>query len=80
MINRLERSKVEKPVDLQMEREQRDKEETHKAKMEDVERRANEKIEREERKKADDIKNYVGFMDSSKMTSNQDPVDLDDFM
>eukprot|EP01061_Rhynchopus_euleeides_P034076 TRINITY_DN57763_c0_g1_i1.p1 TRINITY_DN57763_c0_g1~~TRINITY_DN57763_c0_g1_i1.p1 ORF type:complete len:207 (+),score=102.48 TRINITY_DN57763_c0_g1_i1:61-681(+) len=80
IINPLEKSKIEKPVDLAAEREQRDKEERHEAKMAEVARREQEKKDRVEREKANDIKNYVGFMDSSNMTSNKDGVDLDDFM
>ena len=83
VVNRLERSKVEKVVDFRAEREQRDKEERHVLKMADVARRELEKAEKEERKKSDDIKNYVGFMDSANMTTNKDATEedlLDDFM
>eukprot|EP00754_Rhynchopus_humris_P038752 Rhum_TRINITY_DN21360_c0_g1::Rhum_TRINITY_DN21360_c0_g1_i1::g.173869::m.173869 len=83
VVNRLERSKVEKVVDFRAEREQRDKEERHVLKMAEVARREKEKAEKEERKKSDDIKNYVGFMDSANMTTNKDATEedlLDDFM
>eukprot|EP01064_Diplonema_japonicum_P023317 TRINITY_DN33754_c0_g1_i1.p1 TRINITY_DN33754_c0_g1~~TRINITY_DN33754_c0_g1_i1.p1 ORF type:complete len:230 (+),score=87.84 TRINITY_DN33754_c0_g1_i1:70-690(+) len=80
IINPLEKTKTERPVDLQAEREQRDKEIQHEEKMRLVEKREQEKLQRVEDKKKSDLKNYVGFMDTSNMTSNQDPVDLDDFM
>ena len=80
VINRLERTKVERVVDLQAEREQRDKEERHEEKMALVAKQQADKVQREEDKKKADLKAYVGFGDSTLTTSNQTPVDLDDFM
>eukprot|EP01059_Diplonema_ambulator_P033247 TRINITY_DN6874_c0_g1_i1.p1 TRINITY_DN6874_c0_g1~~TRINITY_DN6874_c0_g1_i1.p1 ORF type:complete len:224 (+),score=97.51 TRINITY_DN6874_c0_g1_i1:54-674(+) len=80
IINPLEKTKREKEVNLQVEREQRDKEERHEEKMKMLEQKEADKKQREEEKKNADLKNYVGFMDSSNMTSNKDGIDLDDFM
>eukprot|EP01060_Flectonema_neradi_P005446 TRINITY_DN1362_c4_g1_i1.p1 TRINITY_DN1362_c4_g1~~TRINITY_DN1362_c4_g1_i1.p1 ORF type:complete len:228 (+),score=64.37 TRINITY_DN1362_c4_g1_i1:64-684(+) len=80
VINRLEKTKVEKTVDLQAEREQRDKEQRHEEKMALVAKQQAEKLKREEDKKKADLKAYVGFGDSTLTTSNKEPVDLDDFM
>ncbi|KAJ9450873.1 Coiled-coil domain-containing protein 25-like protein [Diplonema papillatum] len=80
IINPLEKTKTERPVDLKWEREQRDTEERHEERMAAVAKKDAEKLQREEDRRKADLKNYVGFTDTSNMTSNKEPIDLDDFM
>jgi len=81
VINRLNKTKVEKTIDFRAEREARDAEERGKERKEKAERERQEKEEIERRKKEASLRSYDNMFDESRMTSNvNNVVDEDDFM
>ncbi|XP_023327206.1 coiled-coil domain-containing protein 25 isoform X1 [Eurytemora carolleeae] len=81
IINRLNKTKVEKEVDFRGEREQRDKEEREdkKKKMKKIEEQKKE--EEKKRKEEAELRSYSNLMKEEKMKSNKDGgSDSDDFM
>lgn len=81
VVNRLNKTKLEKKPDLRAEREERDKREreTQKARMK--EEKQKEKEEEEQKRKEAELRSYSSLMRSENMTSNQDKgYDSDDFM
>jgi hypothetical protein len=82
IINRLEKTRVEKFPDLQAEREERDREERHTQKMAMLAAREEEKRALEESKKLAQERQYLTLQDSDNMTKNQgnNAALEDDFM
>lgn len=86
ITNAQERSRRQRAMtedEFRKEREDRDREIAHEEKMAGIARREEEKRQLEERKKAQDVKNYSGWGETNAelKTSNQDNANLeDDFM
>ncbi|CAD5115773.1 DgyrCDS4717 [Dimorphilus gyrociliatus] len=82
IVNRLNKTKVDKKdVDLQAEREERDRKEREVQKAKLREQKKREKEEEEKRQKELEVRSYKSLMKSENMTSNQDDGnDSDDFM
>jgi len=82
IVNRLNKTKVEKKYDLKESREARDAEERNKEKAETHRRMLREKQDEERRKKEASLRSYDNMFDSSRMTSNASNLgqDEDDFM
>ncbi|XP_057294767.1 coiled-coil domain-containing protein 25-like [Hydractinia symbiolongicarpus] len=81
IINRLNKTKVEKEIDYRALREQRDQAEQREAKKKIQEEKALKKLAEAEKAEQKELKNYSSLMVESNMTSNVDnPIDEDDFM
>lgn len=81
IINRLNKTKVEKEENFRARREERDAKERKKLKKIENEQKALKKKQEQERLEQQDIKNYTSLMVETNMTSNVDnPIDEDDFM
>jgi|Transcript_37969 hypothetical protein len=82
IINKLEKTRVEKFPDLQAEREQRDKEERHEAKMAMLAQKEEEKRLAEERKEQAALRSYNTLQDTDNMIGNAGDNSAleDDFM
>eukprot|EP01111_Echinosteliopsis_oligospora_P011782 TRINITY_DN395_c0_g1_i1.p1 TRINITY_DN395_c0_g1~~TRINITY_DN395_c0_g1_i1.p1 ORF type:complete len:191 (-),score=50.63 TRINITY_DN395_c0_g1_i1:54-626(-) len=80
IVNRLNKTKVERNPDLAADREQRDKEERHIRKKEVVEQKRKEKEEAEKHRQEKEMRSYSNIMKSENMRSNKDVDDDDDFM
>eukprot|EP00667_Euglena_gracilis_P019989 EG_transcript_21536 len=82
IINKLEKTRVEKFPDLQAEREERDREERHTAKMKMLAEKEEEKQQLEEKRRLAEARQYLTLQDSALMTGNQgNNAELeDDFM
>jgi len=83
IVNRLNKTKEEKPVDLRQMREDRDAEERTKEKAEKKKQEMRDKEDLEKKKKEASLRRYDNMFDSAKMTSNTDNVGMDegdDFM
>eukprot|EP01012_Entosiphon_sulcatum_P065111 TRINITY_DN93974_c0_g1_i1.p1 TRINITY_DN93974_c0_g1~~TRINITY_DN93974_c0_g1_i1.p1 ORF type:complete len:216 (-),score=51.08 TRINITY_DN93974_c0_g1_i1:83-709(-) len=70
IINRLEKTRIEKDPDLEAERNERDAEERRKQKQVMLQQQEKERVEMEERKRAAELRSYTTLQDSDKMTSN----------
>jgi len=81
IVNRLNKTKVEKEVDLAGERERRDAEGRQEKKHLALEQKKKEKEVTEKRKQEADLRTYTAIMKPEKMKSNRDMAsDDDDFM
>ncbi|KAN0011830.1 hypothetical protein ACTFIV_000492 [Dictyostelium citrinum] len=81
IINRIEKTREKREVDLMHERDARDKSERHEKRKEQEEKRRAEKKAYEEKQKMEDIKKYTSIMKPDNMKSNKyNPTDDDDFM
>lgn len=81
IIKYLNKTKVQKEVDLKKEREDYDKNRQRELKKEKELQRIREEKERQEKKKQKELLHYVGFFDEGQMTSNKDITEDDfDFM
>ena len=81
IVNRLNKTKVEKQVDFRAERENRDKLEREDKKRQFKKEEDAKKEEEKERKAAAEMRSYSNLMTEEKMTSNRDGGDdSDDFM
>lgn len=81
IVNRLNKTKVEKKPDLRTEREERDRRERETQKEKLREEKQKEKEEEEKKKQEAELRSYSSLMRSENMTSNQDAgYDSDDFM
>ncbi|XP_074650667.1 coiled-coil domain-containing protein 25-like [Tubulanus polymorphus] len=81
IVNRLNKTKVEKNPDLQQEKESREREEREKKKREDRELRKLEKEEEKRKQEIADMKSYKTLHVEENMTSNyNDGNESDDFM
>ncbi|XP_054281816.1 coiled-coil domain-containing protein 25 [Macrosteles quadrilineatus] len=80
IVNRLNKTKTTKEVDLRAEREERDRLEREDQKK--IQRALREKQKEEEKKKKEEaeLRSYTTLMKPEMMTSNQDGNDSDDFM
>ncbi|KAK2185517.1 hypothetical protein NP493_232g03002 [Ridgeia piscesae] len=83
IVNRLNKTKVEKKPDLREEREERDRKERETQKTIMRAQKEKEKEEAEKRAKEAELRSYSNLMKAENMTSNQDGGDgyeSDDFM
>lgn len=81
IVNRLNKTKVEKFPDLKEEKEDRDRSERNKAKKLMKEQKEKEKLELKKRKEEQSLRSYDSLFDNSEMQSNQNiDEDSDDFM
>jgi len=83
VINRLNKTKVEKEVDFRMERERRDKEEREERKKQYKKMEEAKKAEEKKRKDEEELRSYSNIMKEENMSSNKDAAggnDSDDFM
>ncbi|XP_060549099.1 coiled-coil domain-containing protein 25 isoform X1 [Pantherophis guttatus] len=80
ILNRLEKTKVERFPDLAAEKEARDREERNEKKAQIQEIKRKEKEEMKKKKELEDLRSYSSLMKAENMTSNQDGNDSDDFM
>merc|ERR1712080_244115 len=72
IVNRLEKTKIEKTIDFRLERETRDKEEREKAKAEQKKEKQAEKEKQKEREKQAEVRSYRSLMVDADMKSNKD--------
>jgi len=80
IVNRLNKTKVEKTVDFRQERENRDRKEREQKKhlqREQKKREEEESLRKEEEKR---LRSYDTLMKEENMTTNKDGNDSDDFM
>jgi len=81
VVNRLNKTKVERQVDLRAEREERDREERDDKKRELRVQKEREKAEEKRKQEAAAMRSYTTLMKEDKMKSNQENnEDSDDFM
>ncbi|KAK2155034.1 hypothetical protein LSH36_251g06009 [Paralvinella palmiformis] len=81
IVNRLNKTKVEKHPDLRADREERDRQEREERKAELRELKKREKEEAEKMQKEAELRSYTNLMTQDKMTANIDAEnDSDDFM
>nr|ACO51857.1 Coiled-coil domain-containing protein 25 [Aquarana catesbeiana] len=80
ILNRLEKTKVERSPDLAAEKESRDREERNEKKAQIQEVKKREKEEVKKKKELEDLRSYSSLMRSENMSSNQDGNDSDEFM
>ncbi|XP_006906399.3 coiled-coil domain-containing protein 25 isoform X1 [Pteropus alecto] len=80
ILNRLEKTKMERFPDLAAEKECRDREERNekKAQIQDMKRK--EKEEMKKKREMDELRSYSSLMKVENMSSNQDGNDSDEFM
>ncbi|XP_066468098.1 coiled-coil domain-containing protein 25 isoform X1 [Tiliqua scincoides] len=80
ILNRLEKTKVERFPDLEAEKEARDREERNEKKAQIQEMKRKEKEEMKKKKEMEELRSYSSLMKSENMSCNQDGNDSDDFM
>ena len=81
IVNRLNKTKVEKELDFRAERERRDKNERDDKKRQFKKDEEAKKAEEKARKEAAELRSYDRLMTDEKMSSNKDgDCDSDDFM
>lgn len=81
IIKYLNKTKVQKDIDLKKEREDYDKNKQRELKKERELQRLKEQKEKEEKRKQKEMLHYVGFFDETAMKTNKDmQEDFDDFM
>ncbi|XP_009273387.1 PREDICTED: coiled-coil domain-containing protein 25 isoform X2 [Aptenodytes forsteri] len=80
ILNRLEKTKVERFPDLAAEKEARDREERNEKKAQIQEMKRKEKEEMKKKKEQEELRSYSSLMKAENMSSNQDGNDSDDFM
>ncbi|XP_053239864.1 coiled-coil domain-containing protein 25 isoform X2 [Podarcis raffonei] len=80
ILNRLEKTKVERFPDLAAEKESRDREERNEKKAQIQEMKRKEKEEVKKKKEMEELRSYSSLMKAENMSSNQDGNDSDDFM
>ena len=76
IVNRLNKTKVEKNVNLALERKMRDEEERSETKQTQKEKLKKEQEERETKKKQEDLLHYTSIMKKDQMRSNQHDGDV----
>uniref|UniRef100_A0A3Q3ITU1 Coiled-coil domain-containing protein 25 n=1 Tax=Monopterus albus TaxID=43700 RepID=A0A3Q3ITU1_MONAL len=79
IVNRLEKTKVERFPDLVAEKESRDREERNEKKAQLQEQKRKEKEEQKRKKEMEEL-SYTTLMKSENMMTNEDGYDSDDFM
>jgi len=81
VINRLNKTKVEKEVDFRMEREKRDRADREERKKQFKKMEEAKKLEEQKRKEEAELRSYSNIMKEENMTSNKNcDSDSDDFM
>lgn len=80
ILNRLEKTKLEKFPDLAAEKEGRDREERNEKKAQIQEMKRKEKEEMKKKREMDELRSYSSLMKVENMSSNQDGNDSDEFM
>ncbi|XP_004848455.1 coiled-coil domain-containing protein 25 isoform X2 [Heterocephalus glaber] len=80
ILNRLEKTKLERFPDLAAEKEGRDREERNEKKAQIQEMKRREKEEMKKKKEMDELRSYSSLMKAENMSSNQDDNDSDEFM
>ncbi|XP_053434558.1 coiled-coil domain-containing protein 25 isoform X1 [Nycticebus coucang] len=80
ILNRLEKTKIERFPDLAAEKEGRDREERNEKKAQIQEMKRKEKEEMKKKKEMDELRSYSSLMKVENMSSNQDGNDSDEFM
>ncbi|XP_019063054.1 coiled-coil domain-containing protein 25 isoform X3 [Fukomys damarensis] len=80
ILNRLEKTKLERFPDLAAEKEGRDREERNEKKAQIQEMKRREKEEMKKKKEMDELRSYSSLMKAENMSSNQDGNDSDEFM
>ncbi|KAM9354716.1 coiled-coil domain-containing protein 25 isoform 1-T1 [Pholidichthys leucotaenia] len=80
IVNRLEKTKVERFPDLAAEKESRDHEERNEKKAQLQEQKKREKEEQKRKKEMEELKSYSSLMKTENMKTNEDGYDSDDFM
>ncbi|KAL0612789.1 Coiled-coil domain-containing protein 25, partial [Plecturocebus cupreus] len=79
ILNRLEKTKVERFPDLAAEKECRDREERNEKKAQIQEMKRREKEEMKKKREMDELRSYSSLMKVENMSSNQDGNDSDEF-
>ncbi|XP_008049888.1 coiled-coil domain-containing protein 25 isoform X2 [Carlito syrichta] len=80
ILNRLEKTKMERFPDLAAEKECRDREERNEKKAQIQEMKRKEKEEMKKKREMDELRSYSSLMKVENMSSNQDGNDSDEFM
>ncbi|XP_066134671.1 coiled-coil domain-containing protein 25 isoform X1 [Saccopteryx bilineata] len=80
ILNRLEKTKMERFPDLAAEKECRDREERNEKKAQIQEMKRREKEEMKKKREMDELRSYSSLMKAENMSSNQDGNDSDEFM
>ncbi|KAM5229607.1 coiled-coil domain-containing protein 25 isoform 4-T4 [Hipposideros larvatus] len=80
ILNRLEKTKMERFPDLAAEKECRDREERNEKKAQIQEMKRKEKEEMKKKREMDELRSYSSLMKAENMSSNQDGNDSDEFM
>ncbi|XP_012561125.1 coiled-coil domain-containing protein 25 [Hydra vulgaris] len=81
IINRLNKTKVEREINYRLLREDRDREERTKERAKQLEEKALNKLKEEQKRERENLTSYASLMDENNMRSNiDDPIDEDDFM
>uniref|UniRef100_A0A9L0TMN6 Coiled-coil domain-containing protein 25 n=1 Tax=Equus caballus TaxID=9796 RepID=A0A9L0TMN6_HORSE len=80
ILNRLEKTKMERFPDLAAEKECRDREERNEKKAQIQEMKRREKEEMKKKREMDELRSYSSLMKVENMSSNQDGNDSDEFM
>ncbi|XP_019588679.2 coiled-coil domain-containing protein 25 isoform X2 [Rhinolophus sinicus] len=80
ILNRLEKTKMERFPDLAAEKECRDREERNEKKAQIQEMKKREKEEMKKKREMDELRSYSSLMKVENMSSNQDGNDSDEFM
>eukprot|EP00069_Balaena_mysticetus_P011453 bmy_21264T0 len=80
ILNRLEKTKMERFPDLEAEKECRDREERNEKKAQIQEMKRKEKEEMKKKREMDELRSYSSLMKVENMSSNQDGNDSDEFM
>ncbi|XP_017511313.1 coiled-coil domain-containing protein 25 isoform X2 [Manis javanica] len=80
VLNRLEKTKMERFPDLAAEKEGRDREERNEKKAQIQEMKRREKEEMKKKREMDELRSYSSLMKVENMSSNQDGNDSDEFM
>ena len=80
ILNRLEKTKMERFPDLEAEKEHRDHEERNEKKAQIQEMKRREKEEMKKKREMDELRSYSSLMKVENMSSNQDGNDSDEFM
>ncbi|KAM9798272.1 coiled-coil domain-containing protein 25 [Neosynchiropus ocellatus] len=80
IVNRLDKTKVERFPDLAAEKESRDHEERNEKKAQIQEQKKREKEEQRKRKEMEALRSYTSLMKTENMQTNEDGYDSDDFI
>lgn len=80
IVNRLNKTKIEKQPDLKQEKEDRDRQERNEAKKVIQAQKLKEKEEIKRKREEGELRSYTTLFQDSDMTSNQNASDSDDFM